>query len=214
MFAALVFAAFLACDLTPPPRAMREPDTTDNDDPAALMPEPHKAEGALTQVTFVVKGRAADRYRRALERALGRADIHVVDFGNPSDMEIELDVDGDEEAVALENEATEEEIDKELIRYHARMTVLRGGQPIASIESSPRFELRTVTYSGNVLSTKRSLDQADIEFCGAGMNGLATKLVHSAAVNEAATAAKASTPPPSADAGAGAGDAASGDAAG
>jgi len=201
---AAALVGVLACDLTPAPRAMREPDSTDVDDPSALMSEPHHAEGALAEVTFSVKGKVADRYRQALERALLRAGMKVAEEGQTADLELELAVDADAESVPLPSDSSDEEIDKEFERVLAKLSITRGGEPVATIESTPKFELRTVTASGKVLGTKNTLDQVDIEFCGAGMNGLVTKLVHSAAVNEAATAIRAargaSAPSPSASA--------------
>src|SRR5262249_42892767 len=126
------------------------------------------------------------------ERALGRAGMKVADAGQTADIELDLAIDADAEDVPIETEeSSDEEVDKEFERFRAKIVVARAGAPVATLESTPRFELRTVTASGKVLATKRSLDQADIEFCGAGMNGLVTKLVHSAAVNEAATAVAA-----------------------
>src|SRR5262249_54087758 len=78
---AAALAGALACARTPAPRAMREPDSTDVDDPSALLSEPHHAEGALAEVTFSVKGKVADRYRQALERALLRAGMKVAEEG-------------------------------------------------------------------------------------------------------------------------------------
>ena len=193
--AALLVCVAGACDLTPPPRAMREPDTIDEDDPTALMTEPHAAEGALREVGVVVRGKAPERYRQALERALLRAGMKVVEVGQPADLAIDIAIDADAEDVPIESEdSPDEEVDKEFERFRAKLVVTRGDQPVATLESTPRFELRTVTASGRVLATRRSLDQADIEFCGAGMNGLVTKLVHSEAVNEAAKAAVAAKP--------------------
>jgi hypothetical protein len=195
-FVAAALAGLVAsCDLTPPPRAMREPDSTDEDDPMALMAEPHSAEGPLRDVAVVVRGKAPERYRQALERALMRAGLKVVEVGQPADFDLDLAIDADAEDIPIETEdSSEEEVDKEFERFRAKLVITRGDQPVATLESTPRFELRTVTASGKTLSTKRSLDQADIEFCGAGMNGLVTKLVHSAAVNEEATRIMATKP--------------------
>jgi hypothetical protein len=204
--ASIAGGAIAACDLTPPPRAMREPDSVDEDDPTALMPEPHAAEGALKEVGVSVKGKAPDRYLQALERALLRAGMKVVEQGQTADLVLDLSIDADAEAVPIETEESgDEEVDKEFEHIRGKLVVTRGDQPVASVESAARFELRTVTASGRVLATKRTLDQVDMEFCGAGMNGLVTKLVHSAAVNEAAKAALASKPEGAPEAGAGTG---------
>jgi len=142
-------------------------------------------------VTVSVRGKAADRYRQALERALDRAGVKVAEQGATPDLELDLDVGVDEERMVLESESSgDETVEREYERFMARLVVTRGGNAVATIDSTPRFELRTVTSSGNVLKTKRTVDQADIEFCGAGMNGLVTKLVHSGPVNDAAAAAK------------------------
>lgn len=186
-------------------RDARPPRLTPRDDNgASLMATPDKAKGALAAATFAVEGSAADRYKRALERALLRADLRVVDAGAPADFAIVLEVDVEESREQVDEPDVEqppEGIDLELARYVSRASVMRGAEAVARLESAPTFELRTVTGAGAVLKTRRSKDQADAEFCGAGMNGLVAKLVHSAEVEQAAAALARPRPAASSSAG-------------
>ena len=186
-----------ACE--PPAPVVR---SADDEERSATAPPPTtmappKATGAMTSASLVVRGNAATRYRAAFERALLRAGCKVVDAAAQAfDLELvlQVDTDYDEEVPEDVDDGNPNQIGLEVAKYKAIVTVRRRGSETAveRFEISPKFGLREVTAEGRPLKTMMSKEQADVEFCGPGLDQLIGKLVTSQTVEQAAAGARAS----------------------
>ncbi len=187
--------AIVGCPPTP-----RTSDFEPSTDDAEGTP-PSKAEGSLAALTVTVAGTADKKYRSALERALARADVSVLDpNASPSpsasasasaapatpgasqgpDLELRLAVSMDISELIEKTDDPDDinTLSHETARYTAKVSVVRAGKVLVDLEVNPDVELRVLTGSGAVVKTVHSREQADLEFSGAAMNLLVSKLLH------------------------------------
>lgn len=202
--AALVLVATPLVGCPPTPRAIPEEDPRDAVDDVDGATAP-KAEGSLAALTFVVTGPAEKKYRSALERALGRAELAVIDpTASPSpspsgsasagasaaavDLELRLAVSVEVEEL-IDKDADPDDpntLSHETARYTARISVVHAGKTLVELDVRPDVELRVLTSGGAVVKTVHTREQADLEFSGGAMNLLVAKLLHADAVRELA----------------------------